>query len=67
MRKFGKILKDLRIEKGLSMSKLSKEIGFSTTSICRWENDQADINGDALIAFSKFYNVSTDYILGLED
>ena len=67
MNKFGDRLKELRLERGLSIKKLSKLVNLSHSSICRWENNQAEINSYALVILSKFFNVSTDYLLGLEN
>lgn len=67
MHKLGERLRDLRIEKGLSIKALSKEINVSSSSICRWENGQADVPGMALITICKYFGVSSDYLLGLED
>ena len=64
---FGKRLKDLRKENGLSMKKLSELVNIGIASIYRWENDQSVVNGDQLIIFAKFFNVTTDYLLGLHD
>lgn len=65
--KFGKRLRELRTEHGLSMKQLSVKVGISDASISRWENFQTIVNADQLITFSKFFNVSTDYLLGLRD
>ncbi len=67
MRKFGERLKELREERGLTQVQLSKLTGISNTSISRWEHGQADVFGDWLIILSKFFGVSADYLLGLED
>lgn len=67
MRKFEERLKELRTEKNLSIQALSKQVGIGVASICRWENGQADVKGDQLIILAKFFNISTDYLLGLED
>ena len=67
MNKFPERLKELRIEKNLSIVSLSKEINISSSSLCRWELGQADIKGTQLIILSKYFGVSTDYLLGLED
>ena len=64
---FGKRLKDLREERGLSMKQLSKLVNIGIASISRWENGQTIVNADQLIIFSKFFNVSVDYLLGLRD
>lgn len=67
MREFSKRLKELRQEVGLSIRDLSEKIGVSATSVCRWENDKADVSGDTLIILSKFFKVSAGYLLGLEE
>lgn len=67
MKIFGDRLKELRQDKGMSILKLSKIIGISDASICRWENNLTDIKGEQLVTIAKFFNVTTDYLLGLED
>ena len=67
MQKFAERLKELRIDKGLSIQALSNELKMGVASICRWENQQADISASQLIMLAKFFDVSTDYLLGLED
>ena len=67
MRKFAERLKELRIENNLSIKALSIKVDIGVASICRWENGQADIKGDQLITLAKFFRVTTDYLLGLED
>lgn len=67
MNKFAERLKDLREEKGLSQRTLAKELGFSQAAIARWENNSQTPNIDVAIIVSKYFKVSTDYLLGLED
>ena len=67
MRKFAERLKELRSEKSLSIQALSKATDIGVASICRWENGQADIKSDQLITLSRFFDVTADYLLGLED
>lgn len=67
MNKLGERLKTLRLDKGLSILELSKLINISNASLCRWENNKTDIRGDQLIILAKFFGVTTDYLLGLED
>lgn len=64
---FAQRLKDLRIDKGLSIQSLSREVKIGVASICRWENQQADIKGTQLITLAKFFDVTIDYLVGLED
>lgn len=67
MKKFAERLKELRLEKNLSIAALAKEIKIGSSSLCRWENEQADVKGSQLIILSQYFNVSVDYLLGLED
>lgn len=45
---------------------LMKELGFSAGNIKRWQNG-ATVNSDILIALSKYFEVSVDYLLGITD
>ena len=67
MEKFAQRLKELRIDKGLSIQALSKEVKIGVASICRWENQQADVKGTQLVVLAKFFDVTIDYLMGLED
>ncbi len=67
MELFAERLKELRINQGLSIQKLAKEVNIGSSSLCRWENCQADIKGTQLIVLARYFDVSVDYLLGLED
>ncbi len=67
MRKFNIIFKELKKQSGLSNAKLANELEVSSTTIFRWENGLSDIVSDDLIKVAKFFNVPTDYLLGLID
>lgn len=67
MRKFAEILKELRMEKGVSIMALGKVISVSDATICRWENGISDIKSDQLILLASYFSVSTDFLLGLEE
>ena len=64
---FAERLKELRLEKNLSLEQLAKLIKIGSSSLSRWEKCQADVKGSQLIVLAKFFNVSTDYLLGLEN
>ncbi|MBQ8308493.1 MAG: helix-turn-helix transcriptional regulator [Clostridia bacterium] len=64
---FAERLKELRTEKGLSIQALSKEIKIGVASICRWENRQADVKGSQLVILAKYFDVTIDYLMGLEN
>lgn len=67
MKIFAERLKELRIEKGLSISQLAKEVKIGSSSLCRWENQQADVKGSQLVILAKYFCVIIDYLMGLED
>lgn len=67
MEKFAQRLKELRIEKGLSIQGLAREIKIGASSICRWENQQADVKGTQLVILAKFFDVTIDYLMRLEN
>ncbi len=64
---FKDILKDLRTEKGLTQTQLAKDINFSMSIINKWENGKKNPSVQALKILAKYFKVSTDYLLGLED
>ena len=64
---FNKRLKELRQTQNLSIRQLSKLVDIGATSISRWERGITIVNGEQLIIFAKFFNVTTDYLLGLTD
>ena len=63
---FAKRLKELREEKELSMMQLASKLGVSDASICKWENDLTEPRANNILAVAHFFEVSTDYLLGLE-
>lgn len=67
MKEFAERLKELRHEKGLSIEKLSKATGFSHSALVYWENEQRIPNAMAIITLAKYFGVTTDYMLGLEN
>lgn len=67
MKVFAERLKELRTEKNLSIKALSNEVDIGVASLCRWENDQADVKGSQLVILAKYFGVTADYLLGLSD
>ena len=60
-------LKELREQKKLSMAQLALKIGVSDAAICKWENALAEPKITYIYLLAEFFEVSTDYLLGLED
>ena len=64
---FANRLKELRVEKGLSQEDFGKEIGVSRGSISYYEKEERVPDIVVLAAVSKYFNVSTDYLLGISE
>ena len=61
-------LKDLRVERGLTLEQLSAETGISKSALGKYEADDfKDISPFSMVELAKFYGVSTDYLLGLTE
>lgn len=57
-------LADLRKEKGLTQRELAKIFNISSGNICDYEKGRIEPSIDRLIAFSNFFGVSVDELLG---
>ncbi|AXF52128.1 MAG: HTH_XRE protein [Podoviridae sp. ctcf755] len=60
-------LKMLRTEKGMTVRELGEKINVSYAAVSKMENNQQNISNEYLQILSDFFNVSTDYLLGLSD
>ena len=65
--KFSLRLKELRQEKGIGQIELAKKLEVSKGIISLWENGQREPNMYSLIKLAKFFCVTIDYLVGLED
>ena len=57
----------LRNEKGIGQIQLSKELDVGKSIISLWEQDKCEPTLSKLVAMSKYFGVSLDYLAGLED
>lgn len=64
---FAERLKELRLEKELTQRELAKQTGLSRSAITFWEHCERIPSAEAIIVLAKFFGVSADYLLGLED
>lgn len=62
-----KRLYDLRTDHDLKQEDVGKILDTTKQTYGRYENGKSRISVDDIIKLAKFYNVSTDYILGLSD
>ena len=64
---FGKRLKELRLERGLSQKALAEQIGRGQSTINYWENDQKEPTISGLWKLCDYFDVSADYLIGRTD
>ena len=62
-----KILRQLRIENGLTQKELAKILKTSDKNIWNYEKGLASPPYEVLVAYAKYFEISTDFILGQED
>ena len=60
-------LKELREENNFTQKEVSKYLNIKQNTYSQYETEKRQLPIDALILLSKFYKVTTDYILELED
>ena len=61
-------LKDLRIDRGLSLQELSEQTGLSRAALGNYETDDyKEITHKAIVILADFYGVTSDYLLGLTE
>lgn len=63
--KYNEILQELRKDKGLTQSELAEFLCTTQRTISNWESGRNEPPYEILVKYAKFFNVSTDYILGL--
>lgn len=62
----GKRIKALRIEKHITQTEMAQRIGVSKAMISSYELEQRSPSYEVLIKIATFFNVTTDYLLGVE-
>ncbi|MBR1855206.1 MAG: helix-turn-helix transcriptional regulator [Lachnospiraceae bacterium] len=60
-------IKQLRLARNISQVDLAKTLGVSKQSVSNWENNYIQPSIDMLIRLSKYFKVSTDFLLVLNE
>lgn len=58
-------IKKLRNSYNINQVELANKLGVTKQCVSNWENDNILPSIEMLIKLSKYFNVSTDYLLGL--
>ena len=67
MEKFGEKLKELRTARGLTLKETAVNVGLTRNAIANYEANIRQPSLETLKALCEFFDVSADYLLGLED
>lgn len=59
-------IKDLCAERNITMGQLEKDLGIGTSLIRKWKATTSP-SIDKVSMIAKYFNVSTDYLIGLSD
>ncbi len=60
-------IRNLRMSFSISQVDLAKHLGVTKQCISNWENDNILPSIDMLVKIAKYFNVSTDYLLDLNN
>lgn len=64
---FAERLRELRVENDLTQDELARATSLSHGCIAMLETNKRAPSGSTIIALAEFFEVTTDYLLGLED
>lgn len=65
--KFQERIKELRTQKNMSQMDLALATGISQSAIAKWELGKTEPTATAIITLAKFFEETTDYLLGVTD
>ena len=57
----------LRSERNLRQEDVAQAVGISFNSYCRYEHDEREPSAPTIVAMAEFFQVSSDYLLGIKD
>ena len=60
---FGKKLRELRLEKGLSQQKLGEALGFCNQTISFWESGSREPDLDTLVQIAHYFETTFEELL----
>lgn len=63
----GQRICELRTALGWSQVELAKRLGVAKQTVSNWENENIQPSIEMLIRLAKLFNVTTDYMLGMEN
>lgn len=67
MSKFTERLKELRHERDVTQAKLGQYLEVGYTAIANYESGRNEPSIDTLVKIAKYFDVTADYLIGLEE
>ena len=67
MKIFTERLRELRVDKKLMQRELAEMIGVPVRTYGNWEIGASEPPMDMIVKLAKFFNVTTDYLLGMTE
>ncbi len=64
---FAERLKEVRISRNITQKAVADYLGIQETSYQHYEYGKREPNFDTLVKLAKYFDVSSDYLLGLSD
>ena len=64
---FNERIKELRLEKKLNQNQLAELCKVKQSCVSKWERGETLPDAEMLILIAELFNVSSDYLLGLND
>lgn len=64
---FSKEIKELRKSRKMSQTELSQALGISLRNYQRYENGERNPSSEVIIKAAEFFDVPTNFLLGLDD
>jgi transcriptional regulator with XRE-family HTH domain len=64
---FSKRIRELRLERKLKQADVAKELKVTPATVTRWESQTQEPDYLTLALLAQFFEVTTDYLLGLDD
>ena len=67
METLGNKIKYLRIQLSLTQQQIADVLGIDRSNYSKYELGKLEVNNEMLVKLAKYFDVSTDYLLGLEE
>ena len=67
MKIFSERLLELRKERGLSQATVARDLSVSLGIVCYWERNKSDPTASNIAKLARYFNVTSDYLLGLAE